>query len=423
MPEIPRLISLDSTAALLLEGYPFISRRCRRHGTDAFETRILGQRVVCMTGEEASRLFYGSGRFTRKRAIPRPTLTLLQDFGSVAVLDGDAHRHRKAMFMDLMSRDGIARLVELTRSQWDSAVERWQDGRESALDREAQEVFCRAVCAWTGVPLGEGEERRRASELAAMFDGAGSVGPRQLRGQLARRRGERWIKDVVEGIRNGDLSVREGSPAHTVAWHRRLDGTLLEPETAAVEVINVLRPTVAVSRFVTFAALALHEHPHARERLRSGGDEELHAFVQEVRRTAPFFALTSGRVEEPFRWRGHDFAKGDWVMLDIYGTNRDPRVWEDPDRFDPERFAQWRGDPFTLIPQGGGDFLHGHRCAGEWITIELMKASVRFLTCDIEYGVPEQDLSVPLWRMPSVPRSGFVIHEVRRRDRSLSRVA
>jgi fatty-acid peroxygenase len=418
MGEIPRLASLDSSVALLLEGYEFISRRCRRRRTDAFETRILGERVVCMTGEEASRLFYGSGRFTRRRAIPRPTLTLLQDFGSVAVLDGDAHRHRKAMFMDLMGPASIARLVELADREWAAAAQRWQDGRDVTLDEEAQEIFCRAVCAWTGVPLAEGEERRRASDLAAMFDGAGSFGPRQLRGQRARRRGERWIAHLVDGIRNADVSVPEGSPAERVAWHRRLDGALLAPETATVELLNLLRPTVAVSRFVTFAALVLHQHPQARQRVRSGGDEELHAFVQEVRRTAPFFPLISGRVDEPFTWRGHAFAKGDWVMLDIYGTNRDARVWKDPDRFDPERFWGWRGDPFTLIPQGGGEFLDGHRCAGEWITIELMKASVRFLSRDIEWGVPDQDLSVPLSRMPSVPRSGFVIHEVRWGDRA-----
>ena len=30
---------------------------------------------------------------------------------------------------------------------------------------------------------------------------------------------------------------------------------------AAVELLNVLRPTVAVDRFIVFAALALHRHP------------------------------------------------------------------------------------------------------------------------------------------------------------------
>ncbi len=122
MSEVPRLASVDSTIALLLKGYSFISERCRRHGTDAFETRVMGERVVCMMGEEAARMFYGGGCFTRRRGIPRPTLTLLQDFGSVAVLDGEAHRHRKQMFMELMTPDAIVQLAGLMAEEWRAAV-------------------------------------------------------------------------------------------------------------------------------------------------------------------------------------------------------------------------------------------------------------------------------------------------------------
>lgn len=418
MSEVPRLASLDSTIALLLESYSYISRRCRRRGADAFETRVLGQEVVCMMGEDAARLFYGSQNFTRRRAIPRPTLTLLQDFGSVAVLDGEAHRHRKRMFMALMTPEGIARLAQLTAGEWRAAAERWRDAGEAVLDREAQEVMARAVCDWVGVPLAESESRRRASQLAAMFDGAGSFGARQLRGQLARRQGERWIEGVVEGIRAGQVPVADGSPAQVISSHRGLDGRPLPKEVAVVELINLLRPTVAVSRFVTFAALALAEHPEWRRTLATGNDEDLTVFVQEVRRTSPFFPLVTGRVKDAFDWRGRRFSEGDWVMLDLYGTNHDERIWQRPEEFDPERFRDWSGDPFTLIPQGGGDFIEGHRCAGEWITIEIMRAAVRFLTREIDYDVPDQDLGLGLARMPAAPRSGFVIRGVRVRSGS-----
>lgn len=166
MPEIRRLASLTSTAALLLEGHAFISRRCRHHGTDAFETGIRGQRAVCLTEEEASRLCYGSGRLTRKRAIPRPTLTPLQNFGSVAVLDGDAHRHRNAMFMDLMSRDGIARLVGLAGREWD-AVERWQDARGVRLLLEPEIVAVELLAAGDLSPLTSYQRRRGGAASSA----------------------------------------------------------------------------------------------------------------------------------------------------------------------------------------------------------------------------------------------------------------
>ena len=46
-----------------------------------------------------------------------------------------------------------------------------------------------------------------------------------------------------------------------------------------------------------------------------------------------------------------------------------------PDVFSPDRFADWEGSPFGFIPQGGGDYLMGHRCAGEWVTVEVMKVN------------------------------------------------
>ena len=41
-----------------------------------------------------------------------------------------------------------------------------------------------------------------------------------------------------------------------------------------------------------------------------------------------------------------------------------------------------------------------------------MKAAFQFLTEEISYGVPEQDLRIDLKRLPAVPRSGFLIENV-----------
>lgn len=70
--------------------------------------------------------------------------------------------------------------------------------------------------------------------------------------------------------------------------------------------------------------------------------------------------------------------------------------------------------PFYLIPQGGGDYNTGHRCAGEWITIEIMKTALHILTTSMTYDVPKQDLRISLSRIPTLPRSRFIISNVRR---------
>src|SRR4051812_37305811 len=100
-----------------------------------------------------------------------------------------------------------------------------------------------------------------------MFDAAGSVGPRAWSALLLRRRTERWAKRIIRDVRRRRLSVANASAIAVIASHRGEHGQFLSVSEAAVELINVLRPTVAVSRSITFAALALHEHPAARETL------------------------------------------------------------------------------------------------------------------------------------------------------------
>ena len=92
MASIPRDHQLDSTLALLSDGYTFISKRCRLYGSDIFETRLMLRKAICMMGEEAASVFYHANRFTRVGAMPKPALRLLQDTGSVALLDGQAHQ-------------------------------------------------------------------------------------------------------------------------------------------------------------------------------------------------------------------------------------------------------------------------------------------------------------------------------------------
>lgn len=413
MSQIPRDRSLDSTLALLSDGYRFISKQCERYRSDIFETRLMLTKAVCMRGEEAARIFYDGDRLTRQGAMPVPVLKLLQDKGSVQQMDGQAHRHRKRMFMSLMTPASIQQIGDLFTDQWRTRVGVWKDRGEVVLHEETQEILCIAVCRWAGVPLTAAEAKQRTREFAAMIDGAGAVGPRNWRGLLLRVRTERWIRDVIEKVRAGELTVAEESAAHAIAWYRDPDGELLDTKVAAVEMINLLRPTVAVAWYVTFAALALHEHPACRPRLEAGDGDYLECFVQEVRRFYPFFPLVGGRVQNGFEWKGYHFAQGIWVLLDLYGTNHDARVWDEPDVFRPERFRRWDRNAFNFISQGGGDHHESHRCPGEWITIELMKRAVTLLTMAMDYDVPEQDLRVDLSRMPAIPKSRFVITNAR----------
>jgi fatty-acid peroxygenase len=320
-----------------------------------------------------------------------------------------------------MSVSAIERLVDATAREWRSAIRRWERAGSVVLLHEAQRVLTAASCAWAGVPLDTRDAPRRAHDFAAMVDAFGGVGPRLWRGKLARRRTENWLASVVEGVRSGRLLAAPGTALHVMASERDLDGRPLEARTAAVELINVIRPTVAISWYVAFAAIALHAHPDARERMareRVGGADgagaHVDAFMQEVRRFYPFTPFLGARVAAPFTWKGHLFRPGTLVLLDVYGTDHDPRCWDAPDEFRPERFETGSHAPFAFIPQGGGNRATGHRCPGEWITMHELALALHFLTRCMTFELaPGQDLRVNLSRMPARPASGVIIHDAR----------
>ncbi len=134
-------------------------------------------------------------------------------------------------------------------------------------------------------------------------------------------------------------------------------------------------PMTAVSVWVAMIGLAMHEFPEEREKLTGAGQERLEWFIQEVRRYYPFFPFT--------------------------------------DAFMPERFEGWQQTPFNFIPQGGGDYDFGHRCAGEFVTIVMMRATLDFLVNRLEYDVPEQDFNFEFNDIPAVPNDKIKINNYR----------
>ena len=103
MPKIPSDSGLDSTLALALDGYEFISKRCDRYQSNIFQTRLLFQKTICLRGAEAAKVFYDVEKFSRKGVAPKRVQKTLLGEGGVQGIDGEVHRHRKQMFMDLMS--------------------------------------------------------------------------------------------------------------------------------------------------------------------------------------------------------------------------------------------------------------------------------------------------------------------------------
>jgi fatty-acid peroxygenase len=412
MTAIPRAPGFDHTIALVHDPYRFISNMCRRLRSDIFMGRLLLTPTICLRGADGADLFYRSQRLIRHGAALRRIEKTLVGKGGVQGLDDEAHRHRKALFLAIISPEHISALTGLVDHALDGVTRRLAAGRTIVFYEVARELLMRTTCAWAGVPLPEREVAQRTREVAALFDYAGSIGPRHWWARWARRRCERWMRGLVGDVRSGRLRPAPDSALHQIAFHRDHLGQELAPEVAAVEMLNIIRPTVAVAVYLVQALHALHQNPSCGPLITAAGDAAdayPHWFVQEVRRWYPFFPAAVARVRETFTWHDHTFPAGHRVLLDLYGTNHDERIWGDPEAFRPERFRGWTDDGISLVAQGGGDRRFTHRCPGEPLAVALMTTTIKHFARTRTYRIPAQDLELDYQRLPALPRSRLIM--------------
>lgn len=409
--QMPREEGIDHSISLLKEGYHFILNRSRKFQSNIFETRILGKKAICMIGEEAAAVFYDPAKFQRQGAAPNRIVQTLFGKNSVQTLDDDDHKQRKEMIMSVMTPEQLDSLMEMTKLQWEQSLDKWSQMDNIVFYEEVKELLCKVAFKWVGYPLHENDVKKMTKELASMFEIPAAIGPSHWIGRTYRNLAEKKIQELIQNMREHKVKFPINTVLHQFAFHKDKEGNLLDVETVTVEVLNMLRPIVAISIYINFSLLALHQFPKQKEKLKAFKDYPK-MFVQEVRRYYPFFPFVAAKVKQDFTWNGYQFKEGTLTLLDLYGTNHDPNKWEKPGEFYPERFAQWQGSPFSFIPQGGGDYYLGHRCAGEQITIELMKISLDFLVNRMEYELPEQNLNFNLDDIPSIPESKIILEKI-----------
>jgi tetraprenyl-beta-curcumene synthase len=126
-------------------------------------------------------------------------------------------------------------------------------------------------------------------------------------------------------------------------------------------------------------------------------DEEryLAATVQEVLRHRPVFLFTIPRVvNAPFEIAGRAFHPPVHLMGCIYLMQHDPAIYEDPERFRPERFLAAEPPPEVWMPWGGGR----KRCPGHHLAVLEMQLVLRTVLSELRVLPVGNRVETARWR-------------------------
>jgi len=77
--------------------------------------------------------------------------------------------------------------------------------------------------------------------------------------------------------------------------------------------------------------------------------------IDEALRLYPPAAIVSRTAQAPDTLAGREVRRGDTVMIPIYALHRNALLWDEPDTFRPERFADRKKvDRYAYLPFGDG---------------------------------------------------------------------
>ncbi|RZS11722.1 hypothetical protein BHM03_00043083 [Ensete ventricosum] len=117
----------------------------------------------------------------------------------------------------------------------------------------------------------------------------------------------------------------------------------------------------------------------------------LKAVIREVLRLHPSVPLLVPReLMEDCRIQGYKISKNTRVLVNVWGIGRDPKYWEAPQEFKPERFMEgggavdFKGNDFQFTPFGAGRRI----CPGMNFAIASLELALANLIYHFDWELP-----------------------------------
>ncbi|HEX7610576.1 MAG TPA: cytochrome P450, partial [Solirubrobacteraceae bacterium] len=388
----------------------WVMRRCARSLGDAFTLTFApsGLQLVMISDPDAVKTVFTAPADVAPSAAGASPVAPVMGPSSVIVLTGPEHmRQRKLLlppFHGERMREYEDVIVEATRRD----MRTWPLDTPMRLQRHTRqitlEVILRAVF---------GVEAERMGPLRAaigeLLEPMHTL--RLLRFMLTRVQLDRAPGEIGEALARLDVLIyaeiarrraqggleERADILSLLLLARDEDGREMTDAELRDELVTLLlagHETTATA--VAWAVERLVRHPQKLARLiaeiDAGESEEyLEAVINETLRVRPVVPIVVRMLTEQLRVGDWDLPAGTRVAPSIYLTNRNPRVYERPEEFMPERYLDGAPETFSWIPFGGGI----RRCIGASFALLEMKLILRTVLSELEPQLPAR---APRWR-------------------------
>ena len=297
-------------------------------------------------------------------------------WGSVAVLDDEAHQRSRGMMLPAFHGDSVRRQVAEMVAITADEVARWPVGDQFPVLPRMQAVTLEVILRTV---IGVQDEDRLAAlrtALPPMLEIGSPLEllppPRVLRNVgLWRRREQRKARahallrnEITRCRQDPRLAQRSDALAMLV---RNVDDTG-QPMTDD-ELVDQLVTLLLAGHETTAAALAwtferLTRDPalldHTARSAESGDNAWLDAVCKESLRVRPVVYQVNRKLTEPLQLAAYRIPAGTTLASSIDLVHHSARHYPDPEVFRPQRFLDQRADPSVWFPFGGGV----RRCLG-----------------------------------------------------------
>src|SRR3954447_18392250 len=414
-PRVPRLV--QGLLGLAAQNTTIDLLR-RRYG-DVFAVALpaIGRAVVVSDPELVRHVFRADPKVLH--AGSQSPLRAVLGRHSLLAIDEDYHLSQRKLLLPPFHGERMKSYVTIIEEEAEREMATWPADRSFRTLKPFSRITLNAIIrAVFGAQQQDADDLRRllpdlvgrGSRLAMLPFLHHDVGAWSPWGKFLRRRAE--FDAIVDRLlararRDEDLEERSDVLALLVQA-RHEDGSPMHRDEIADELLTLL----AAGHETTAATLAwaverLRRHPAIVARLvdeiAEGGSKLRDATIREVQRVRPTITGAGRQACEPFPLGDWVLPTGTVIMISAQLIHNDARWYDEPQRFDPDRFLGRKPDTYKWIPFGGGM----RRCIGAAFAHMEMDIVLRTLLSHLELAAASDPGE--RWRFRGVafaPRKG-----------------